>query len=358
MSVVKIVWLLPILALGACGKDGETGESGVDTDSADSGDTSPVIVSDSGETGDEMPSIVVDMDADAVDGLSVFSLTWIDLMSLESDVITFGEDTIQDAIVSQNQKFFLREPLLEELQVINSDSGLAVAAFVGSIQRDNSGEPAYFGVAEQWVVYSNMEYAPVGISEGWNFFTPLSETFSSFSNLPMPSNLNPVDVLSFGGSYAGSGVVERRLVLVPVDMPATSMDPEMVWDSPIDTNWTCELKNKPPQNHFSLSSDEALLIAVEVPFSYTDQDGDGAYDETSDILEYPACTETAGVAAVFSASPSDLATALSFQLGGLRPGWMMMKLWTPEGESPFLDSNEAAQLQIGKDCLLLDQEPT
>jgi hypothetical protein len=247
--------------------------------------------------------------------------------------------------------------LEEEMQVVDSDSGLAVAAYVGSVQWEDTGAAAYFGVAEQWVIYSNMEVVAVGINEGWNFFSPATETFSSFSNLAMPSNLNPVDVLSFGGSYTQSAAVSRRLVLLPTNPKSTAEDLKTVWDATIESQWTCDLVDAPPEDHFYLNADKTFLIAGEIPFSYADLDKNGEYDEGRDSLEFGACVGDVAVAAMFFTSPDELATALGFQVAGIRPGWMLMRLWTPEGVSPFVEPGDYLTLQIGKNCLLAEPEP-
>jgi hypothetical protein len=352
MFVRRSFGLLSLLALSSCGKGTKDEETGVDSTPVDTGDV------DSGEEAKEGTPLIVELDADALDGQSTFALTWVDLNSLDSSEVLFAAKNTHGSIVERQQEFLLRDPLEEELQVVDADSGLAVATYVGSIQREDSGITTYFGLAEQWVVFSNMEMVSLGINEGWNFYSPVTKTFTTFSNLPMSSNLSPVDVLSISGTFTSDSFSKERMVMIPWAMMNVTTSIETVWDSQLPSMWNCVLDERPPEDHFFSATEKNVWIAGEVPYSYMDSDGNGEYDPTDSLLS-KTCSGEHPVMATFIAEPTTLGQAVHFSTVEIKPGWSLIRLFEDGKEESitFVDMEDYKSLHISTTCEHSELEP-
>jgi hypothetical protein len=347
-AFLQLVHFLSVLALAACSKDTDK------TDTSDTGDgVDSSTPTDSGENlPDEPETLTVEMDKDAIGEDSLFSLTWVDLDSLETAEVIFGKMLVQESIVAESQTFELREPFEEELQTIGD--GLAVAAYVGSVQRETEdGSSIFFGMGETWLLFANMAVPSVNLSEGWNFFDPLTETFSAVATLPVPSNLNPVDVLSLSGSYSAESVAKERFVMVPFAMKNLTTKIETIWDSDLPLMWECVLEERPPEDHFLFVTEQNIWIAGEIPYSYMDADNSGEYDP-SDSLRSKTCSGEYPVMVAFIAEPTTMALAMHFGRSEITPGWSLIRLFEDGKEEAitFIDMADYKSLQITTDCEL------
>jgi hypothetical protein len=358
MKQRQLLHLLSALALAACTKTAgtsDTSDTSGNVPDQDSG-TPP----DSGEEADKSQSISVEMDKGAIGEDSLFSLTWVDLGSLETAEVIFGKTLVQETIVAQSQNFELRDPFVEELQAVDTETGLVVAAYVGSVQREaEDGSPVFFGLGETWMLFANMAVPSVNLSEGWNFFDPLAEVFSPAATLPVPSNLNPVDVLSISGSYGTESISKERFVMIPLAMENITTEIETIWDSDLPAMWECTLEERPPEDHFLVFTEQDILIAGEIPYSYVDADGSGKYDP-NDSLMSKTCSGEYPVMVAFIAEPSTLALAMHFQRSEIKPGWSMIRREKEgkEEEIIFLDKAEYKSLHIGTACEFAEPEPS
>lgn len=361
MKQRQLLHLLSALALVACTKTADS------SDSSDTSDTSGNVPDqdsgtppDSGEEADKPQSISVEMDKGAIGEDSLFSLTWVDLSSLKTAEVIFGKTLVQGTIVAQSQTFDVRDPFVEELQAVDTEPGLAVAAYVASVQRQSEdGSSVFFGLGETWMLFANMAVPSANLSEGWNFFDPLAEVFSPAATLPVPSNLNPVDVLSFSGSYSNSSLAEERMVMIPLAMETITTETETIWDSELPAMWECTLEERPPEDHFLVFTEQDILIAGEIPYSYMDADSSGKYDP-NDSLMSNTCSGEYPVMVAFIAEPSTLALAMHFQRSEIKPGWSMIRRDKEgkEDEIIFLDKAEYKSLHIGTACKFAEPEPS
>jgi hypothetical protein len=356
MKQRQLLHLLSVLALAACSKGSENTDTADSVDGIDS--STP---SDSGGNPDaDSAKLTVELDKDAVDENSLFSLTWVDLSSLKASEVLFGNTLVQAPIVAQSQIFDVPNPVVEELQAVDTEPGLAVAAYVASVQRQaEDGSSVFFGLGETWMLFSNKAVPSSNISEGWNFFDPLAEVFSPASTLPVPSNLNPVDVLSISGDYITGSFSKERFVIIPWAMKNITTDIETIWDSPLPSRWECELIDRPPDDHFIFLAEQNIWIAAEIPYSYVDSDENGEYNPT-DTLGSKTCSGEEPVMAAFIAEPTTLALAMNLQSSEVMPGWSLVKLFENGKEKAisFIDEAAYKSLHISTDCEFAGFDPS
>lgn len=355
MKQRQLLHLLSVLACAACSK----GTDKTDTaDSVDGVDSS--TPSDSGAIpADDSAKLTVELDKDAVDKNSFFSLTWVDLSSLKASEVIFGNTLVQGPIVEQSQIFEVPDPVVAELQAVDTEPGLAVAAYVGSVHRNaEDGSAVFFGLGEIWMLFSNMAVPSANISEGWNFFDPLAEVFSPASTLPVPSNLNPVDVLSISGDYNTGSFSKERFVMIPWSLQNITTEIETIWDSLLPSRWECELVDRPPEDHFFFLAEQNIWIAGEIPYSYVDSDENGEYNPT-DTLGSKTCSGEDPVMTAFIAEPTTLALAMNLRSSEIMPGWSLVKLFEDGKEKAisFIDMEAYKSLHISTDCEFSEIEP-
>jgi hypothetical protein len=356
MKQRQLLHLLSVLACTACSKGADK------TDTADSvGGVDSSTPSDSGTNpAGDSAKLTVELDKDAVDENSFFSLTWVDLSSLKASELIFGNTLVQGPIVERSQIFEVPNPVVEELQAVDTEPGLAVAAYVGSVHRNaEDGTSVFFGLGETWMLFSNMTVPSSNISEGWNFFDPLAEIFAPVEKLQVPSNLNPVDVLSISGDYITGSFSKERFVMIPWAMKNITTDIEPIWDSLLPSRWECELVDRPPEDHFFFLTEQNIWIAGEIPYSYVDSDENGEYNPT-DVLGSKTCSGEEPVMTAFIAEPTTLALAMSLRSSEIMPGWSLVKLFEDGKEKAisFIDEAAYKSLHISTDCEFAGFDPS
>jgi len=326
----------------------------VDSSLGDSGSIDSADTSDLGKDCGELTELSVSFEKDATGDLSRYALTWVDLSSFESEALVFGDTLVDESAPSDHATYCIRLPVTDELQAVDEDSERKIAAFISSVSTYNEEEDVrtFSGVSETWLLYSNLADSSIGLAEGWNFYSPLTESIGALETLHVQSNLNPVDVLSFTGTFTNeSAVAPVRMVVLPTSPENMNGEDEPIWDSDLPPEWSVKFEGRPSESHFYFDPDIRAVIAGELPISYNDLNENSEWDMTLDSVGYGTCIGDSAIVTIYFAQPEDLATALTFQMSNLVPGWSILKFGEMEaGESVWVQRAEYGEFWIGKEC--------
>ena len=328
--------------------DSGTSPSG---DSGDSADTSGPETG--GGPGTELN---VRMNADVVEEGGILSVHWLDFEAWSSGGVVVGSTTVEALVNSESMTIIMPEPREDELRRPSEDAGHSIAVYALAVRtEDNLGE-VWRGVSENWLLWSTEDVPDNGVARGWNFFSPETQEFSAAEIVQLPSNLNPIDVLSFSGRFEGDRATGLRSILIPLNENPTAQEKVPIVDKVLGEEWSFELDGRPPENHFYFSDEFDVDCAGELPAAYMDVDGDDVFSPEKDTVVYNTCLNEDKVVAYYWEVIRDLERAIQWVVAGWKPGWVLARKDSSEGF--LLSEQELSELNIGRDCLPENTEPS
>ncbi|MFT5585424.1 MAG: hypothetical protein ACI9VR_003016 [Cognaticolwellia sp.] len=333
------------LAFLACSDNSENQDSDfgpVDTQPVDTGSPPQGI----------WPVTVVSEDLEITAGVFEFALAEGGISDVEMLV---SADLSQGSVT-----FELSAPDIAELQVL--DSGVPAVnvryALVLSFADDNAngshdtGE-AFVGGLDYGLMYVEnptavMEF--LGFRNGWNAFrTQGSFTeIADLQGLVLRPNLGAVETMELSGSYDENYGPARAAVL-PVGWFSDPDFSQVLVDVALGSSWTMLLEGAPPSSHL-LPSDDPLLPggALDLPFAYLDNNGNGKWTLGQDQPVLPACYGGAPALAVWLPEPPTVQAALSYLGAGIAPGWVLAQ--QSKTGLDFLGVEAYGGLSFSADC--------
>lgn len=350
--------LLPFLLL-AC-DTGDTGDT--DTGTADTGDTADT--SDTSETADTEdtgppPDLGFDVDEGATG--TTLTLTPLDMSSLGTETLIFGDTWLSAPIEGDPALVYAGEPPASALVEVDPTEapGMLVAMYVPALHADTdgdglrSGDETYLALGMWWVAYVTGDIAPnfvaAGVVEGWNAVFVFSETgpqFGSAMATPLPTSLLPDTTLTLAGTYTGDPD-DVGLAAFPWNFLQGEPVEELLYDAPIEPNWSITLDGEPPADHFVFLEFLGAEGSLEIVASYADNNASGSYDGGDMPLNGP-CYAGVPVGAVWWPGPTELMSALQLTMQGMRPGWLAFPMGDGGG---VLTEEQAQSLVIDDSCV-------
>lgn len=360
--------LLPLLAILGCDNKGTVNldDSPVD-DSAVEGDSDTDSDSDTDTDTDadgdtDLTVLTFDIDGE-IDG-SAMELTWF----LPGDNGLVLGDTLVSAPVTANP-FGLGTPDPASDQLVELDPtnapGFFAALYIASMHEDPDGDHVhqdepYLGVSPVWMFFADGTipegYLQIGIRHGWNALLPdlvndsNPPTVLSIDDIPIATSLAPVDSVRISGTYDGDlDISLLRHALLPF-VAFEGQDPgALLFDSTLSAEWTIEVSGEPPAAHI-VSGGELDGVALEVPLTYSDNDGSHSFS-TGDTPAYATCLNDLPVALWYYPQPTDLTTAAVASWYGFATGWAAFTVDSNDNFS-FLSPEQSAALSVSGACSL------
>ena len=341
----------------------EGDDGNVDSSSSSSPDSGTKTGQDSGEpveTGEvpvEGTQLEIVLDADVVADGGILSAHWVDYESWEKGGVSVGEAFLEASAAAATTTITMPDPLPEHLSTPSDEGGRSIAVYVVAVRTEDPIGEVWRGVSENLLLWSTEAVPEDDILEGWNFFNPKDSEILAAGPLSLGSNLNPIDVLSFGGSLdSKAAATELRGTLIPLNKNSTATKKIAVWDETLGSEWSVDLTERPPANHFYFVDGMGIDCAGELPAAYVDVDGDKSYDETFDVFSYSTCIDEDVVAAYYWDVVRDVEVAVQFMLAEWRPGWVLVRT---EVESDILVSeDDLSRLYMGSKCVPKNTDPS
>ena len=345
------LFILAALPLLACDGSADSADFG-----ADSGDSA----ADSADT-DTDTDTTLGFDLTGEYGGTRIELRWLDPVSIGQEPLVYGDAFVEVDASADHVTVSAPAPDASLLVEVNPEDapGMFLATFFPALYTDvdasgahDEGE-SYVGVGMEWLVYATGDISPLamfGVVEGWNSMTIGSDgipVVGDITAVPVSANLFPVQELTIGGTYAGDRD-GMRIVVSPGIAFAGGEYPALLIDQPLDSEWTLTLSGEPPEEHMYEPALIGSAAAVEVPYTYSDTDGDGAYDATVDVVGNAACAGTTPAAMLWTPSPTELARATTIFFASGTVGWSAIVL---DADATPIDAGTANSLEITPDCV-------
>lgn len=314
------------------------------------------------DTGEETglpPDMGFDLDG-AWSGATL-TLTWLDVRSLGTETIVFGDTLL--SLPASSDPLALVAGAPPEADLIEADPetapGMMVAIYVPALHVDTdgdgarSGDEVYVGAGTWWPTWISgpipASYVSAGAVEGWNALYVLSGEGPSFGDpLAVPLSAAQDDTLTLGGRFDGDPD-GRGLVLIPGVSLEGGTVASYAYDAPMLGAWSIALDGAPPADHLQDLEWLGAPGALELPVAYTDGDASGGFSG-GDTPLWAACHDGVAVAAIWSPGATDLWTALTMAMQGTSAGWFAMTVG--DGGGTVLDDAEAAALVMDEACVL------
>ena len=172
-------------------------------------------------------------------------------------------------------------------------------------------------------------WADAGVVEGWNALQYSADgeppIVGDLSAIPVPANFTLTDSLTLSGTWIGDDATDVRLVLFPgPGLTGGSVD-EVLYDAPYADPWSITLSGEPPADHFSSVDGISGEVALEMPLTFRDNDGNEELNWGDDLL-YFACYDDAVVALGYLPEVTELQAGYLLELSGLTPGWAALTI--------------------------------
>jgi hypothetical protein len=190
----------------------------------------------------------------------------------------------------------------------------------------------------------------LGFRSGWNAFRTLGSFTEvvDLQGLVLRPSLATVENLSISGTYDENYGPARAAVL-PVSWFSDPGFTEVVGDITVGSTWAMTLEGPPPASHFLPADDPSLPGgALDLPFAYLDNNGNGKWTLGQDQPVLPACYGGAPALAVWLPEPPVVEVALSYLGAGLAPGWVLAQ--QSETGLDFLGAEAYGGLSFSADC--------
>ena len=342
-----------------CGSDkdtdgGSTPSGSMDTSSSTDDSSEPI---DTAETGDaaSLTPLSIRLSSDMVEAGATLSVHRLDYEAWTEGEVEADSALLEAAVFSESLTIEMPDPTADELHPASEGANHSVALYVVALRTEDGGGEHWRGVSETWLMWSTDDLSDNGVAAGWNFFSPSTSEFSAAGMIQVQANLNPIDVLSFGGVFEAERATGLRGVLIPLNENSTVDEKLPVVDEPLTENWSFELNGRPPENHFYFSDKHGVECAGELPAAYIDVDGDAMFSPEKDAVAYNACFQGDRVVAYYWEVIRELDQAIEWAVVGWRPGWVLARQDSEKGL--LLSEQEREGLTIGKDCLPENTEP-
>lgn len=190
----------------------------------------------------------------------------------------------------------------------------------------------------------------LGFRSGWNAFRTLGSFTEvvDLQGLVLQPSLATVETLSISGTYDENYGPARAAVL-PVSWFSDPGFTEVVGDTDLGSTWTMTLEGAPPASHILPADDPSLPGgALDLPFAYLDNNGNGSWTLGQDQPVLPVCYGGAPALAVWLPQPPVVEAALSYLGAGLAPGWVLAQ--QSETGLDFLGAEAYGGLSFSVDC--------
>lgn len=350
-----------LMALVACGGDKDSVEDTSSPKSPDSGST-PVADSggptDTSETGEPTTGtpLTVRMNDDMVEESGLLSVHWLDFEAWSNGEVVAGSAIVETTVDASTMTITMPDPEEAQLRRPSETATHEIAIYALAVRTEDSVGEIWRGISENWLLWSTEDLPNDGVVRGWNFFSPETMAFSAAGTVQLPSNLNPIDVLTFSGVFDEDRATGLRGVMIPLNENSTVDEKVPILDEALSEEWTFALEGRPPENHFYFSDDFEVDCAGELPAAYVDVDGDQVYSPEKDIVSYNACLDDDKVVAYYWEVIRDLGTAVQWAVADWKPGWVLARKDATKGL--LLSEQERTELRIGKDCVPENTEPS
>lgn len=247
--------------------------------------------------------------------------------------------------------------LLQPFSAESPEVGARYAVALSFVDDNGNGNPdageALVGGLEYTLLYldapsSVMEF--LGFRSGWNAFRSVGglAQVTDLQGLRLVPSLAVVERMDLSGSYDES-VGPARAAVLPAAWFADPGAVEAIGDVALAETWTMTLDGAPPNSHL-LGADDPLLPggALDLPFAYLDNNGNGRWTLGQDQPALPMCWEGQMALAVWLPEPPNAEAALSYLALGISPGWALGQ--QSETGLDFLGPQTYGGLSFAADC--------
>lgn len=364
----------PLLLLLACNNDkaGETGapdDTGVpqdtdtgepvDTDTGPGPDTDTDTDTESGDsrpTGDATLGFALSGDWEG----TTLTLTWFDPTA--GYAWSYGDQIASEAVSAETVEVDVTAPSTDALIELDPENapGMLVALYAPALHVDAdgdgelSGDETYLGVGQIWPVWVEGDipsaWSSAGVLEGWNALSYAAEgeppTAGDASAIPLDAGFTLAESVTVGGTWEGGDTDGVRLVLFPGTVLAGGSVDEVLYNEPLSDPWEISLAGEPPEDHFASMDGYSGSLALELPYTFADNDGNEELSWGDETL-YFACYGDAAVGVAWLPPPADLQAGYLMASAGLSPGWAALAVSgsgftaVPEDERGALNLSDA-----------------
>lgn len=195
---------------------------------------------------------------------------------------------------------------------------------------------------------SVMEF--LGFRRGWNAFRSVGgfTEVVDLQGLSLSPSLAVVERMDLSGTYDLS-VGPARAAVLPAAWFADPGVVEAIGDVALAETWSMSLEGAPPSSHVLPITDPVLPGgALDLPFAYLDNNGNGRWTLGQDQPVLPMCWEGQMALALWLPEPPDAESALTYLALGIAPGWALGQ--QSETGLDFLGAQAYGGLSFAADC--------
>ena len=348
--------LLLLLSLSAACNDKAPDDTSADTDAdtdadADT-DTDTDADADADTDTDTDTDVDMSFDLDGDWSGSTLVLTWLDPESL-GDGLATGDDLVVTDADADPLDIHAGEPSAADLIEVDPSGapGLEIALYIPTLQRDG----AFVGAGVIWPLYVSGPIPPdllaLGLGPGWNAVDSRALEgdlgIGDIMDIPLDANLANNDEITLSGSYAGIELPNLLLSLLPYVVFSGGTVDALLFEEPLDGDWTMTISGEPPADHYVPLDGLAEEAAMEFPVAWQDADASGTVTD-GDTALYTACAGSDTAVLIYLPPVTDLNTAYSYAAFGLSAGWGALAF--TDAEPYALDASARSSLVISDDC--------